>query len=206
MNATMPESPAVAHRCKIEEVFARPFIELIGLAPKNPVVRGLILHQTGKLPGPERQTFAAIKEWVELTCAPRAGGGHQAKASGLAEAAFAIKVEFSDTEYGRANYSVGRSAEDEFVLAEDEVLEVVQAAIDDGRQLDQVVGKLAELIDAEAWERCDPSLDDSGDYEYENHDLSDTDNSTVAFSKTQVRERLVIFLRNRHPDLLEELT
>ena len=206
MNATMPESPAVAHRCKIEEVFARPFIELIGLAPKNPVVRGLILHQTGKLPGPERQTFAAIKEWVELTCAPRAGGGHQAKASGLAEAAFAIKVEFSDTEYGRANYSVGRSATEEFKLDVDEVLGIVQEVIDDGHKLDRVVDKLAELIDSEAWDRCDPSLDDTGDYEYENHDSNDTDNSAVEFSKTQVRERLVIFLRTRHPDLLEELT
>lgn len=192
-------------RCKIEEVFAGPFIELIGLAPKNPVVRGLILSQTGKLPGPERQTFEAIKEWVELTCDPRAGGGHPAKVSGLADTAFAIKVEFSDTEYGRANYSVGRSAEDEFVLAEDEVLDLVQAAIDCGNRLDKVVEQLAELIDSEAWERCDPSLDDTGDYEYENHDLSDTDNSTVEFSKPQVRERLILFLRTRHPELLEEL-
>jgi len=195
----------VTNRCKIEEVFASPFIELIGLAPKNPVVRGLILSQTGKLPGPERQTFEAIKEWVELTCVPRAGAGHPAKASGLADAAFAVKVEFSDTEYGRANYSVGRSAEDEFVLAEDEVLDLVQAAIDHGNRLDKVVEQLAELIDAEAWDRCDPSLDDTGDYEYENHDLSDTDNSVVEFSKPQVRERLTLFLRTRHPELLEEL-
>ena len=206
MNATMTESPAAAHRCKIEEVFAGPFIELIGLAPKNPVVRGLILHQTGKLPGAERQTFEAIKEWVELTCHPRAGAGHQAKASGLAEEAFAVKVEFSDTEYGRANYSVGRSATEEFRLAADEVLGIVREVIDDGYKLDKVVDRLAELIDAEAWERCDPSLDDSGDYEYDNHDSTDSENSNAEFSQTQVRERLVIFLRNRHPDLLEELT
>jgi len=190
-------------RCKIEEVFAGPFIELIGLAPKNPVVRGLILSQTGKLPGPERQTFEAIKEWVELTCEKKLRPPNVAPTSGVD--AFAVKVEFSDTEYGRANYSVGRSAEDEFVLAEDEVLDLVQAAIDHGNRLDKVVEQLAELIDAEAWDRCDPSLDDTGDYEYENHDLSDTDNSTVEFSKPQVRERLILFLRTRHPDLLEEL-
>ena len=202
MNTT---TTTVANRCKIEEVFASPFIELIGLAPRNPVVRGLILHQTGKLPGAERQTFEAIKEWVELTCTPRAS--HLTKsAPANGDDAFSVKVEFSDTEYGRANYSVGRSTTDEFKLDGEEVLQIVQEVIDDGERLDKVVDKLAELIDSEAWDRCDPSLDDSGDYEYDNHDLSDTDNSAVEFSKTQVRERLLIFLRNRHPDLLEELT
>ena len=195
-----------ANRCKIEQVFAGPFIELIGLAPRNPVVRGLILHQTGRQPGPERQTFETIKEWVETTCKPRPGSDHQTKADGLAETGFAVKVEFSDTEYGRANYSVGRSAAEEFKLDVDEVLGIVQEVIDNGHKLDRVVDKLAELIDSEAWDRCDPSLDDSGDYEYENHDANDTDNSAVEFSKIQVRERLVIFLRTRHPDLLEELT
>ena len=202
MNTT---TTTVANRCKIEEVFASPFIELIGLAPRNPVVRGLILHQTGKLPGAERQTFEAIKEWVELTCTPWAS--HLTKsAPANGDDAFSVKVEFSDTEYGRANYSVGRSTTDEFKLDGEEVLQIVQEVIDDGERLDKVVDKLAELIDSEAWDRCDPSLDDSGDYEYDNHDLSDTDNSAVEFSKTQVRERLLIFLRNRHPDLLEELT
>jgi sialate O-acetylesterase len=28
----------------------------------------LILAQTGRMPGPERGTFAEIKEWVETTC------------------------------------------------------------------------------------------------------------------------------------------
>jgi len=201
MNATT-ESPA--NRCKIDEVFAGPFIELIGLAPRNPVVRGLILHQTGKLPGPERLTFESIKEWVETTCIPRAIGG--AKAGGPASPGFAVSVEFSDTEYGRANYSVARSATEEFKLDTEELLRIVREVIDDGEQLDQVVDKLAELIDDVAWDRCEPSLDDTGDYEYDNHDSSDTDNSAVEFSRTQVRERLVIFLRTRHPDLLEELT
>ena len=54
MNGVIAEAPVVINRCKIDEVFASPFIELIGLAPRNPVVRGLILSQTGRLP--ERPT------------------------------------------------------------------------------------------------------------------------------------------------------
>ena len=204
MNTTTIESPAMAPRCKIDEVFAGPFIELIGLAPRNPVVRGLILHQTGKLPGPERETFEQIKEWVETTCnkklrPPNAIREHLGDG-------FAVKVEFSDTEYGRASYSVGRSATEEFRLDAEELLQIIQDAIDGGDRLDKVVDKLAELIDDDAWERCDPSLDDTGAYQYDNHEATDSDNSGVEFSKTQVRERLLIFLRTRHPDLLEELT
>ena len=204
MVMTPPASPAGSVSCRIEEVFATPFIELIGLAPQNPVVRGLILSQTGQLPGPERMTFAQIKEWVETTCVKRirpapAGRSH-------AGDGFAVKVEFSETEYGRANYSVPRSGAEEFTLDADEVLALVNAAIDDEVGVDEVVDKVAELIDDEAWERCEPNLDDYGDYEYDEHNSGDSGNAAVEFSRAQVRERLLVFLRERHPDLLEVLT
>lgn len=206
MNAVMTEAPVVTNRCKIDEVFAGPFIELIGLAPRNPVVRGLILAQTGKMPEPERQTFEQIKDWVETTCDPRAGGGHQTKAARLTETGIVIKVEFGETEHGRAHYSVNRSGTDEFALDEAELLAFVQAAIDDGYGLDEVIEKIAEEIDDNAWNRCDPSLEDYGDYDYDDHDANDSDNSTVEFSKTQIRDRLLAFLQTRHPQLLEELS
>src|ERR1041385_2201045 len=81
MSAVMTEpgvpTVTVQRRCGIDEVFASPFIELIGLAPRNPVVRGLILAQTGKMPGPERDTFERIKEWVETTCDKKTRSPHQ---------------------------------------------------------------------------------------------------------------------------------
>src|ERR1017187_6398414 len=127
MTAVMTES--IPRRCGIDEVFASPFIELIALAPRNPLVRGLILAQTGRMPEPERATFEQIKDWVETTCDPRAGGGHQSKAARLTETGIVIKVEFGETEHGRAHYSVNRSGTDEFVVDEEELLICVQAAI-----------------------------------------------------------------------------
>jgi len=199
---TGPEVPA-AIKCKIDEVFASPFIELIGLAPRNPVVRGLILAQTGRMPGPERGTFAEIKEWVETTCDKKLRPPDATHS--LAGDGFAIKVEFSDREYGRARYSVGRSATEDFTLDADELLEMVQTAIDDGLGIETVIDKIAELIDEVAWDRCDPSLDTCGEYDYDDHDSTDSDNSAVEFSRTQVRDRLLVFLRTRHPQLLEAL-
>jgi hypothetical protein len=203
MNAVIvgPEVPAASNRCKIEEVFARPFIELIGLAPKNPVVRGLILSQTGKLPGPDRETFEEIKEWVETTCDKKLRPLHAARS----QDAFAVHVEFSETEYGRAGYSVPRSGSDEFTLDAEELLPMIEEAIDDGDGIDTLVDKIAELIHSEAWDRCDPNLDDYGDYDYEDHESDDSGNSAVEFSTAQVRDRLLHFLRERHPQLLEEL-
>jgi hypothetical protein len=198
--------PAAGERkCKMDEVFAGPFIELIGLAPRNPLVRGLILAQTGKMPEPEHETFEQIKEWVETTCAPRAGGGHQIKAARLTETGIVIPVEFSETEYGRASYSVPRSGSDEFALDAEELLELVQAAVDSAEDLEEVIEKIASLIDEDAWNRCDPNLEDYGDYDYDQHESDDSGNSEIGFSRDQIRDRLVAFLRERHPRLLEEL-
>ena len=203
MNAVMttPDSPAV--RCQIDDVFGGPFIELMTLAPKNPVVRGLILAQTRKLPGPECETFEQIKSWVEMNCEKKSRPHDETRAP--SRDGIVVKVEFSEREYGRANYSVPRSGTDEFILDADELIEMVQAAIDDGEGVNGVVDKIAEEINDNAWNRCDPSLDDSGDYSYEEHESSDSDNAEIEFSRTQVRDRLLIFLRANHPNLLEEL-
>jgi hypothetical protein len=197
-----PEAPATNRRCNIEEVFARPFIELIGLAPRNPVVRGLILSQTGRLPGSERETFEQIKEWVETTCDKRMRPPNVTRS----EDAFAVNVEFSETEHGRASYSVPRSGSDEFTLNVEELVPMIEEAVDDGDGIDTVVDKIAELIHSEAWDRCEPDLDDYGDYDYEDHESNDSGNTSVEFSTNQVRDRLNQFLRERHPELLEELT
>jgi len=204
MNAVMAEPAVVVERrCGIEEVFASPFIELIALAPRNPVVRGLILAQTRKLPGPECETFEQIKHWVETTCEKRArplNAPHARSGNGIT-----IKVEFSETENGRAHYSVSRSGSDEFALDADELLDLVREAIADEEGLDEVVEKIADEIDDNAWNRCDPNLDNYGDYDYEDHDAGDSSDSTTEFSRTQIRDRLLVFLREQHPELLEEL-
>lgn len=205
MNATMTEPgvPAmtVQRRCGIDEVFASPFIELIGLAPRNPLVRGLILAQTGKMPGPDRETFEQIKEWVETTCDKKLRPPNAMRTSG--QEGIRITVEFSETEYGRARYSVSRSGTDEFTLDAEELLEMVQQAVDDGEGLDGIVEKIAEKIEEDAWNRCDPSLDNYGDYDYDEHDSNDSGNSDTEFSRSQIRERLRVFLRESHPELLE---
>ena len=205
MTAVINDDTKVApSRCKIEEVFASPFIELIGLAPKNPVVRGLILAQTRRLPGSDCETFEQIKQWVETTCDRPVRPLNATRVP--APDGISITVEFSETEHGRASYSVSRSGSDEFNLNADELLTLVQGAIDAGAGLDDVIEKIASLVDEDAWNRCDPSLDDYGEYDYDDHDSGDSDNLVIEFSRSQVRERLRAFLQEQHPELAEALT
>jgi len=203
MNAVLTEPDQPVNRCKIDEVFAGPFIELIALAPRNPVVRGLILSQTRKLPGPECETYEQIKAWVETTCDKRLRPSNETRAP--VGDGIEIKVEFSETENGRAHYSVSRSGSDDFALDEDELLDMVRAVIANRDGVDEVVEKIAKEIDAEAWNRCDPDMDSYGDYDYEEHDAGDSSNGQIEFSRAQIKDRLLGFLRRNHPDLLEDL-
>ena len=90
-------------------------------------------------------------------------------------------------------------------LDAEELLALVQAAIEAGDGLDGVLEKVAGLINDDAWNRCDASLDSYGEYDYDDHDSGDSDNSAIEFSKMQVRERVGAFLREHHPELMEEL-
>ena len=204
MTAPDPVVPAT-RKCVFEEVFDANFIDLIALAPRNPHVRALILKLTGKLPPPECATFAQLKEWVELNCEnrprplPSAAGRHSR------EGGIVINVDFSETEYGRADYSVRRRGREEFRIGAEDLMAMVRTAIDDGDGLDEVVEAVSAKIEEDAWGECDPSMDDSGDYDYSEHDVSDTGDSATECNKTEIRTAVLAFVRERHPELAAEL-
>jgi hypothetical protein len=199
--AAVLEAPVIESRCPIEQVFTASFIELLTMAPRNPVVRSLILALTRKMPPSECRSFEQVKDWVENNCKKRLH-----KHSPNSDGSISVTVEFSDKEYGRASYSVKRYGTEEFQLEADEILEMAQEAIESGRQLEGLIANVSTKIEECAWDRCDPALDDYGDYDYSDHDQDDTENSRVEFSKAQVRERVAAFLQEHHTDLWEELT
>jgi hypothetical protein len=199
--AELPVAPE--RKCRIEEVLSGSFIELIGLAPKNPYVRAIILAETGKMPAPECETPEQIKEWVEVTCDKKAVPPKRNQSG--SDTAFSITVDFSETEYGRADYSVSRSGSDEFHVERDELMEIVETAIDNGESIDDVVQSISDKIHEDAWGQCDPNLDDYGDYDYSEHDSNDSGDCKEEFSTNQIRERLMFFLRENHPELAEQL-
>ena len=82
---------------------------------------------------------------------------------------------------------------------------MIRTAIDDGDGLDEVVEAVAGKIDEDAWGECDPSLDDSGDYDYSEHEESETGDSATECSRSDIRAAVLAFVRERHPELAAEL-
>ena len=203
--ALTPPAPA-ARKCLIGQVLGPQMLALLERVPGNPQVRALVLKLAGKLPPPECETFEQVKEWVELNCGPRKLPVSTTAASRRqAEPGIHIMVRFAETEYGRADYSVRRHAREEFHLDADDLMELVRTAIENGDSLDEIVEAAARKIDDDAWEVCDPSMDDTGDYDYSNHDVSDTEDCETTFDRGDLRRVILAFLRERHPELAAEL-
>ena len=198
---TLPAPPE--RKCAIDQVFDASFIELLELVPTNPFVRAWVLKFTGKLPPEDCVTFEQLKDWVELNCVKRSRPKPQS--SPQADDGIGILVHFSETEYGRANYSVDRSGEDTFQIGQDELLAMVQEAIDAGGGLTEVVDQIGTRIDDDAWNECEPNMDSYGDYDYDEHDSNDSGNGEITYSREQIQSRVLAFLQNHHPDLAQQL-
>jgi hypothetical protein len=200
---TLPPPVAQERKCSIEEVFDASFIELLKLVPANPYVRALILKFSGKLPPADCEMFDVLKDWVEFNCVKRirkSTASHQPDDDGIS-----IRVDFSEQEYGRAHYSVERSGADTYQLSGDDLVEIIRDNIADGGAISAVVDAIAARIDDDAWDECDPNLDDYGDYEYSDHDSDGADNSETKFSREHIRNAVLRFVQENHPELAAEL-
>jgi len=202
MSDTLP--PPVQRKCSIEEVFDASFIELLKLVPANPYVRALILKFSGKLPPAECELFDPLKDWVESNCVRRMRKA-TATAQSDGDPGISIEVDFSEQEFGRAHYSVERYGTDTYQLSGDDLLGIIQAAIADGGAISAVVEVIAGRIDDDAWDECDPNLDNYGDYEYDDHDSNGSDSSEVKFSREHIRNAVLRFAQEQHPELAGEL-
>ncbi|MEK6536211.1 MAG: hypothetical protein AABZ63_01855 [Actinomycetota bacterium] len=205
MTAPEPIAPVAQRKCRFEDMFDVNFLELVRLVPRNPQVRALILKLTGKLPPPECETFEQLKEWVELNCEKRLKPSPIPTSRHNQQGGIVINVDFSETECGRADYSVRRYGTESFRVGAVELLEIVRTAIDEGDGLDEVVEAIASKIDDDAWSQCDPSMDDSGDYDYSDHESSETDDSETSFNRGDLRNTVLAFMRDRHPELAAQL-
>jgi hypothetical protein len=199
----MSEVMTTERKCSIEEVFDHNFIELLRLVPRNPHVRALILKFTGKMPGTDCETFEQVKDWVEVNCEKRIrprfdAGSHSG--SGIS-----VNVLFSETEYGRSRYSVDRSSTENFELGAGELLEIILEKIAEGGSVSEVVEAIADRIDDEAWEQCSPDLDNYGNYDYSDEEATSSDNRQAKFSKESIRNAVLQFVQQRHPELAAEL-
>ena len=198
---TLPAPPE--RKCVIEDVFDSSFLELLQLVPTNPFVRAWVLKFCGKLPPEDCGTFELLKDWVEFNCVKRPRFKPRIDTS--SDDGIGINVRFTETEYGRANYSVDRSGEDTFRIGADELLDIVQAAIDSGGGMTEVLDTISGRVDDDAWSECEPNMDDYGEYEYDEHNSNDSGNGETSYSRDQIKTRVLAYLQNNQPELANQL-
>ena len=204
MNDTLTLPPPVQRKCSIEEVFDASFIELLKLVPANPFVRALILKFSGKLPPTDCETFEQLKDWVEFNCVKRIRRSTTTVQSDD-EPGISIEVDFSEQEYGRAHYSVERYGTENYHLAGDDLVAIIRDTIADGGAISAVVDAVAARIDDDAWDHVSPDLDNYGDYEYSDHDSDGADDSETKYSRERIRNAVLRFVQEHHPELAAEL-
>ncbi len=59
---------------------------------------------------------------------------------------------------------------------------MLESAIDSGGGMDAVVEAVAERIEEDGWNQCEPDTEACGDYDYSEHDVSNTDDSDIEYS------------------------
>ena len=86
-----------------------------------------------------------------------------------------------------------------------DLLELVETAIDNGQGIDGLVERIAEKIDEDAWSQCEPDLDSDGEYDYNNHEATGSEDGDTSYDKDDIRNAVLAFVRERHPELAAEL-
>lgn len=106
---------------------------------------------------------------------------------------------FSRTELGTANYSVNQTARESLQIPE----EVLMRHLIQSANLTDFLGTMYEVIDQEGHEYAD--ADYSGnDYDYEEHESSDTENHEVRITLTGTRQLTEFFNANRTRETEDE--
>jgi len=205
MSAVLDSPATLPRKCLISHLLGPQVLALLERVPRNPQVRALVLKLAGKLPPLECESFEQVRDWIETHCEPRKAVPSRPAARRQVEEGIRLQVRFADTEYGRADYSVRRHAREEFHLGANDLMELVRNALNNGDSLDEIVEAAAQKIDDDAWEVCDPSLEDDGDYDYTNHEVSSTEDCVTTFDRADLRRVILAFLRERHPELAAEL-
>jgi hypothetical protein len=168
------------------------------MAPLNPVVRTQIQAIIRKPVPDELKDPDKIFEWVENnwdgkwpTKSPAKPGDNR----------ITILVTALDTAFGHCNYKEYRSGREYYVIPDEEVLEAVEAAIDDEEGITGAVAQLEKTLgDMVRGDPPEMSADETNHYD-EEQDETDDFEWQVRGGSGALRDALITYLHARHPGL-----
>jgi hypothetical protein len=193
-----PDPNAPVKKCQIEKVLQPTVLELLKLAPANPVARAHALNNLKRALPDECKTFDEIKAWVELNCEPKSPiSPATAPSTRRRNTAFEIEVSSSEIESGTASYTCSRSGCNDVPITVEEIEEALNNATD----LEGVVDALEEVIREKAGEYISM---ESSDFEYDNEELTGSDDYSTEWSRRTLMRLVGEWISDNRPNAFND--
>lgn len=198
---TALEALTETKKSQLADHFSGNFIGMIKSQPENPEVRGHMMLVLKVEPPRELSTFDQLKDWVEKTFESpqkpmRSNASGARPGPGVHD--LEIKFDYSETELGRASYSIKKYATEirSFTLQD------LKEWQEEGKTMDQIAEAIQEL--AEQDDDIDWEDDEDG------HDYSDLDPSGSegfeCWPQVVIKNKIRSFLESQNePALLESI-
>lgn len=194
-----PVATAPSTKSKIEEHFRPDFLELLKLAPKNPMTRGHIMRMLKQMPDASLDTFDKIKDWVEATFEPPPKGRPEVNRSG-GHPQFSVAFDLSEVIRGVCRYSVRQNGS----CTEGYNLDDIVEKINDGESIGEIISWMKDQC-------CSTQevdfIPDEDTYTYSDFDSDYTYGveSSMSNGVPYVKRELMEWLQGVSPEAAEEL-
>lgn len=167
--------------------------ELVALSPANPTIRSLLEQHVGIPLPPETLALGDIEQWVNRNWVPN---------KPAVEGQLRVILDYSRTEYGRANYSVNQTGQQNVYLDWAELADLAADADNWDAFVESVDALISEWSDS-----SDVEFVNDDNYEYEHHESNDSSNFDWSERGIPDRNREVVqYFQANFPDLYERLT
>jgi hypothetical protein len=183
--------------CSMEKMLSGSLIDLIKSAPKNPVVRSIVLQKMKKSPPDACDTFEKIKDWIEFNFAAYEWAPNPKSGRGVN-----FTIEGSDRETGSCSYACHRFGNVEETISEDDILAEAQRALAEG-SMESFIDSIHETLR----ERAASNMECGGgeDYEYDDYEGNASDGLEIDLNISVVKDKITGFLQTYHRDILNQL-
>jgi len=182
-----------AKKCSITKLLGQQVVEMLKVAPSNPVLLAQVLAATGQNP-PVFKTYEELKTWVETNCGP--------KLEPRVEENCLLRVRFQNQETGICKYSVENRANRDYTLQHDIITKLAQESPD----WESFSKAAQDYIIEHAEDELDPELDGQG-YDYDDHvSVKTTEIATTILSRAAFAADLAdVMRRSQTQDVLTKL-
>lgn len=193
-----PAQPAVPIPL-IERKLVPTAVDMLKLAPKNPVARAYV-QAAVRLPVPEElETYEAVAEWFEKNYTPPATPTSPAPAARRPAPQLAIEIPYTEDVSGQCTYTAQVHGTIIDAVDVDDLIQLIED--NNCEDMDDLVSAVVGSANSEG----EQNVGAEGNYNYENYENTGSFGVEPEPDRRELAERLHDFLAEHSPETLESL-